>query len=54
MIRSTFALPLLVGVASFAGLLLALTGDGGRDMVAAAALSTPILATLWAWTARRS
>lgn len=54
MIRSTFALPVLIGVLLFAGLLFALTGGGARDGVAALALSLPIIATLWAVRFRRS
>ncbi len=44
MIRSTFALPGLIAVVTFAGLIVALTGDGWRDSAAWAALSLPLLA----------
>lgn len=53
MIRSTFALPLGLAQLSLAGLVLALTGEGWRDLVSWLALSAPILAVLWAF-ARRS
>lgn len=48
MIRSTFAMPALLAVLSLAGLLVALTGEGWRDTLSWAALSTPVLAVLWA------
>lgn len=48
MIRSTFALPFLLALASIVGLVVALTGEGWRDLVSWAALSTPLLAVLWA------
>jgi hypothetical protein len=44
MIRSTFALPALLAVASLAGLFVALTGDGARDVVAWLALALPLAA----------
>ncbi len=53
MTRSTFSLPLVLGLLSLAGLLAALTGDGWRDLVSWLALSAPVLAILWA-AARRS
>jgi len=53
MIRSTFGTPGVLGLLSLAGLLLALTGEGWRDIVSCAALSTPALAVIWA-VARRS
>ena len=53
MIRSTFALPLGLALVSLVGLVLALTGEGWRDLVSWLALSAPILAVIWAF-ARRS
>lgn len=53
MIRSTFALPLGLALLSSAGLVLALTGEGWRDLVSWLTLSAPILAVIWAF-ARRS
>lgn len=54
MIRSTFALPVLIAVLLFAGLVIALTGEGARDALGALALSLPVIATLWAVRFRRS
>lgn len=48
MTRSTFAIPILFALLSLAGLVIALTGDGWRDLVSWAALSVPILGVLWA------
>jgi hypothetical protein len=48
MIRSTFAVPALLGLLSLAGLIVALTGDGWRDQVAWAALFVPLAAVIWA------
>lgn len=53
-LRAIFAVPLLLALASLAGLLVALTGDGLRDAAAWAALSTPVLAVGWAMRARRT
>lgn len=48
MIRSTFFLPVLLALLSLAGLVIALTGEGWRDLVSSAALLTPIAAVIWA------
>lgn len=53
MMRSTFALPAWIALLSLAGLVVALTGEGWRDIVSWAALSAPVLAVIWA-LARRS
>lgn len=53
MIRSTFAVPALLALLSLAGLVIALTGEGWRDILSWAALSAPLLAVIWA-VARRS
>lgn len=52
MIRSTFALPALLVLLSLAGLVIALTGEGWRDILSWAVLSAPLLAVTWA-VARR-
>lgn len=54
MIRSTWALPALLALATLFGLILALTGDGWRDTLACIALATPVLATGWAMRRQRS
>lgn len=48
MIRSTFALPTLIALASIFGLVAALTGDGARDAAAWLALVVPVAAIGWA------
>lgn len=48
MIRSTFALPALLALLSLAGLIVALTGEGWRDILSWVALSAPLLAVIWA------
>ncbi|MDG5487203.1 hypothetical protein ACNI3Q_02515 [Sphingomonas sp. FW199] len=53
MIRSTFALPVLIGVLSLGGLVLALAGDGVSDLIAAAALATPVAAAAMAVRSRQ-
>lgn len=54
MTRSTFALPAAIALLSFAGLVIALTGDGWRDALSWAALSAPLIGVTWAAAARRS
>lgn len=51
---SIFAMPLLLALASLAGLVVALTGDGWRDAAAWAALALPVLAVAWAIRAGRT
>lgn len=53
MIRSTFALPVVIALVSLFGLVGALTGDGVRDALSWAALAMPILAVGWAMRPRR-
>ena len=53
-LRAIFAIPLLLAVASLAGLVVALTGDGLRDAASWIALSVPVFAVVWAMRARRS
>ncbi len=53
LLRSTWALPLLLGVFSLVGLVVALAGDGWHDAVAWATLAQPVVATGWAMRLRR-
>lgn len=53
MIRSTWTLPVAIGVASIVGLVAALTGDGWRDALSWIGLGVPIAATLWAMRVQR-
>ncbi len=52
-LRAIFAIPLLLGLVSVAGLVVALTGDGLRDAASWAALAIPVFAVGWAMHARR-
>jgi len=52
MIGSTFALPILLALLSFFGIVLALTGEGWRDLLSWAALSAPLVAVAWAYARR--
>jgi hypothetical protein len=54
MIRSTFAIPILVALASIIGLVSALTGDGFRDALSWIALLIPIVAVAWAMRVKRT
>lgn len=47
MIRSTFLLPVLLALLSLAGLIIALTGEGWRDILSSALLATPLFAVAW-------
>jgi hypothetical protein len=53
MTRATFALPLLIALASTVGLLSALTGDGWRDALSWLGLGIPVAALPWAWCCKR-
>lgn len=53
MIRSTWALPIVIALASVVGLVGALTGDGWRDALAWIGLGVPVAATLWAMRVQR-
>lgn len=53
-LRRIFAVPLLVGLLTFLGLVTALTGDGVRDLLSWVALGFPVAAVLWALRTRRS
>lgn len=52
-LRSTWAIPIALGLLTIVGLVVALTGDGWRDMVAWIALGAPVLATATAIARRR-
>ena len=52
MIRGTWPIPAALGIATVAGLVIALTGDGWRDAAAWIALAAPLAALGWA--ARRT
>ncbi|NIJ39165.1 hypothetical protein FHR22_003899 [Sphingopyxis panaciterrae] len=47
-LRRIFAAPAAIGLASVAGLVVALTGDGLRDAMSWIALSIPALVVIWA------
>jgi hypothetical protein len=49
-----FAIPLVLAVLSSVALIVALTGDGWRDMLSWAGLAAPVLAVGWAMQVRRS
>ncbi|MFT4026102.1 MAG: hypothetical protein QM676_04790 [Novosphingobium sp.] len=51
---TVFALPFAIAVLSSVGLVLALTGDGWRDVLSWAGLAAPVFAVAWATKARRS
>lgn len=48
MIRSTFAVPVLIALATLAGLIIALLGDDWHDAAGWAGLSSSLLAIAWA------
>lgn len=52
-LSAIFAAPLAICVLGLAGLVIALTGDGWRDVAAWAALLAPVLAVAWAMRVRR-
>lgn len=54
MIRSTFAMPVLIGLVSLIGLVVALAGDGWFDAASWIALGVPVAATLWAYRVKRT
>jgi uncharacterized membrane protein YjjP (DUF1212 family) len=51
-IRRTLAIPLLLAVVSFAGLVVALTGDGWRDALSTFFLTLPLVVLADAWARR--
>ncbi|UKK83431.1 hypothetical protein L7H23_12755 [Sphingopyxis sp. BSN-002] len=53
-LRAIFAIPLLLALASVAGLVVALTGDGLRDAASWLALGIPVVAVGWAMRTRRT
>ena len=52
-LRSTWAIPIALALLTILGLIVALTGDGWRDMVAWIALGAPVIATIIAFATRR-
>ena len=54
LLRATFALPVIIALASLVGLVAALTGDGPGDVIAWLTLSLPLIAIVWARARRRS
>ena len=53
-LRAIFALPVALALVSIVGLVVALTGDGLRDVAAWAALAIPVLVVGWAMRNRRA
>lgn len=53
-LRAIFAVPLAIVVLSSVALVVALTGDGWRDVLSWIGLAAPVLAVGWAMQARRS
>ena len=53
-LRAIFALPFALALVSIVGLVVALTGDGLRDVAAWAALAIPVLVVGWAMRNRRT
>lgn len=53
-LRAVFGWPFLIFMLGLFGLVIALTGDGWRDVAAWAALLAPCAAVVWAMRARRS
>lgn len=50
MMRSVFAIPAILATTSLFGLIVALTGEGWRDILGICALSLPLLAVALAWS----
>jgi hypothetical protein len=53
-LRAIFAWPLAIFAIGLAGLIIALTGDGWRDIASWVALSAPVAVAAWAMRARRT
>lgn len=51
--RRAFRQPLVILLASLAGLVWALLAEGPPDAVASLLVAVPLLAILWAWVRRR-
>lgn len=51
---SIFAAPLLLALVTIIGLVIALTGDGFRDVISWVALCVPVFVVGWAMKARRT
>jgi hypothetical protein len=54
LIRSTWAIPIILALLSLTGLVAALTGDGWRDVLSWIALGIPVLAIVWAMRVQRA
>jgi hypothetical protein len=52
--HSIFAMPAVLAIASLAGLVIGLLGDGFIDLAAWLALALPLAAILWSFLVRRS
>lgn len=52
MIRSTWTIPALLAALMLVGLIVALTGDGWRDVISWAALAAPVCVAGWAMRLR--
>lgn len=50
--QSTWTVPAVLGIASLAGLVIGLVGDGALDALGWAGLLAPVLAMAWAWFRR--
>ena len=53
MIRSTFAVPLVIAVTTLFGLVAALTGGGWRDAAGWIGLGIPVVSVGWAMLVRQ-
>jgi hypothetical protein len=53
-LAAIFAVPIILAVLSSVALILALTGDGWRDVLSWVGLAAPVLAVGWAMRTRRS
>ena len=51
-IGQIFAVPLLLALATLAGLVMGLTGGGMRDLLAWLLMILPLAAIAWAWAQR--
>ncbi|QNE33520.1 hypothetical protein F1C10_13505 [Sphingomonas sp. NBWT7] len=53
LVRATWPIPILIALATIAGLIAALAGDGWHDLPAWLALAAPLVALAWARRGRR-
>lgn len=47
--QSTWAWPVLIALASLAGLVIGLVGDGMGDVIGWLGLTLPVVVVIWAW-----